>query len=104
MRKSLDWRQIVSCFFLIIITIAISIGTWGMMRTPLDTLPIVLGLICCAVVGFITVYSILIAWEQFRNREKRRKTHKPLSEQFKEYEDYCDNELGKPLQHERRNQ
>jgi len=73
MRKSLDWGAMVACLFLIVITIALIIGTVNMaMVEEMPRGNIISGVAGCVIIGSMTLFTVIFIILQFRKQERAR--------------------------------
>jgi len=69
MKKSIDWGAMLLCFFLIIITIALIIGTVNMaMVEEMSKTNIIAGIVCCVIVAGMTLFTIIFIYCQFKKK------------------------------------
>ena len=70
MKKSLDWGAMFACLFLIIITIALTIGTVNMAAVDeMDRDHITAGIAGCVIVGCMTLFAVVFIYCQFKKRK-----------------------------------
>ena len=81
MRKSLDWGAMAACLFLVIIVIALTIGTVNMaMVEEMPRGNITSGIVGCAIVASMTLFAVVFTYQQFIKKERARKMRKTVNE------------------------
>ena len=74
MKKSFDWGQNLSVLFFAVCCALLTIATIRMIKYDApDTLATVLSIACSAAFAVVTVHSMYMTVQQFRNRERWRK-------------------------------